>query len=195
MRGAESHALPTVLLQRASGRRRRWEEGVAFNDSGRPGSFDNDCKVDAFLHHLGYQLQLWMLTFGYPTCPSCLPLCPAWEKGAILLGGSTLLSPLRTVRIFLHITVVDDVLPPSAFFAHGACSARHRGTGWSCTTGEGVVADQQTIATTTRRKQQHVFPSQRRAGTAIRQSGSPAVVESMVGRWCCKARTAELLQG
>ncbi len=43
-----------VLLQRACGKRRRREEGVTLNDGGRPGSFDNERKVNALLHHLGY---------------------------------------------------------------------------------------------------------------------------------------------
>ena len=41
LRGVESCALATMLLQRAGRMRRRWEEGVALNNSGRPGSFDD----------------------------------------------------------------------------------------------------------------------------------------------------------
>jgi hypothetical protein len=69
MRGVESCTLTTVLLQRAGGRRRRQEEGVALNNGGRSGFFVNECKVNTLLHHLGYQLQLWALLFGYPLCP------------------------------------------------------------------------------------------------------------------------------
>ena len=68
MHWAESRALATVLLQRASGRRRRREEGVACNNGSRPSSFDNK-RVDTLLHHLGYRLWLWALTFGYLPCP------------------------------------------------------------------------------------------------------------------------------
>ena len=119
MRGAESPALAAVLLQRAGGRRRRrrWEEGVALNDGGRPGSFYDEREVEALLHHLGYRLRLWTLTFGYPPRPSCLPLRPAREEGAIARGGSSSSSPLRAVRILLRTAIVDDALPPSAFCA------------------------------------------------------------------------------
>ena len=114
MRGAESRALATVLLQRAGGRRRRREEGVALNDGGRPGSFNDERKVDALLHHPGYRLRLWTLTFGYPLCPLCLPLHPAWEEGAIARGGLLLLSPPRATGMRTDI-VDDDPLPPLAF--------------------------------------------------------------------------------
>ncbi len=57
--------------------------------------------------------------FGYPPCPLCLPLRPAWEEGAIVRGGSLLLSPSlsRAIGIFLRTTVVDDALPPLSFCA------------------------------------------------------------------------------
>ena len=54
MHGVESRVLAIMLLQRAGGRRRWWEEGIAINDSGHPGSYDNKHEVDALLHHLGY---------------------------------------------------------------------------------------------------------------------------------------------
>jgi hypothetical protein len=54
LRGSESCAVPTVLLHRAGGRRRSSEEGIALNDGGRPGSFNNECKVDGLLLHLVY---------------------------------------------------------------------------------------------------------------------------------------------
>ncbi len=54
MHGRESCALAIVMLQRADGRRRRREEGFAVNNGGSPGSFNDKCEVDTFLHHLGY---------------------------------------------------------------------------------------------------------------------------------------------
>ncbi len=74
----------------------RWEEekreeGVALNNS-CPDSFEDEWEVEAILHHLGYQLWLWTLTFRYLPCPMCLPLRPAQEEGVIAHEG--LLSPL-----------------------------------------------------------------------------------------------------
>ena len=90
----ESCALATMLLQRASGRKRKREEGIALSDGGHPGSFINKRKVDALLRHLGYRLWLWTLTFGYLLCPLCL------KEGFIVHGGSLLPPPSHTVGIF-----------------------------------------------------------------------------------------------
>ncbi len=49
----------------------------------------------------------------------------------------------------------------------GARSAPCQGTGWSSTTGGGLVADWQTIATTTTRERWHALPSHCQAGTTM----------------------------
>ena len=52
-----------------------------------------------------------------PWYPSCLPLCPAWEEGAIARGGLSSLLPSCAIGIFLRTTIIDDALPPLAFCA------------------------------------------------------------------------------
>ena len=76
-------------------------------------------------------------------------------------------SPLRAVGNSCALPLLMTRCPRRHSAHCGVRSSRRRGTGWSSTTGGGVVADRRTIATTATRERRHAFPSRRRVGTTM----------------------------